>query len=62
MDASEATAEAAHSPPGETADSTVETSDVPMKTEAPEGSPQEEVSGVKVEHAEGSPTGRGIGV
>ena len=57
MDASEATAEAAHSPPGETADSTVETPDVPMKTEAPEGSPQEEVSGVKVEHAEGSPLG-----
>ena len=55
MDASEATAEAAHSPPSETADSTVETSDVPMKTEAPEGYPQEEVSGVKVEHAEGSP-------
>ena len=56
MDASEATAEAAHSPPGETADSAkVETPDVPMKTEAPEGSPQEEVSGVKVEHAEGSP-------
>ena len=28
-----------------------------MKTEAPEGSPQEEVSRVKVEHAEGSPLG-----
>ena len=28
-----------------------------MKTEAPEGSPQEEVSGVKVDHAEGSPFG-----
>ena len=38
MDASEATAEAAHSPPRETADSTIETP-VPMKTEAPEGSP-----------------------
>ena len=59
MDASEATAEAAHSPPGETADSAkVETPDVPMKTEAPEGSSQEEVSGVKVEHAEGSPPGK----
>ena len=57
MDASEVTAEAAHSPPGETADSTVETSDVPMKTEAPEGSPQGEVSGVKAERAEGSPLG-----
>ena len=57
MDTSEVTAESAHSPPGETADSTVETSDVPMKTEAPEGSPQGEVSGVKTERAEGSPLG-----
>ena len=56
-DASEVTAESAHSPPGETADSTVETSDVPMKTEAPEGSPQGEVSGVRTERAEGSPLG-----
>ena len=48
MDTSDATAEAAHSPPGETADSAkVETPDVPMKTEAPEGSP----------HTEGSPQG-----
>ena len=48
----------AHSPPGETADSAkVETPDVPMKTEAPEGSPQGEGSGVKVEHTEGSPQG-----
>ena len=58
MDTSDATAEAAHSPPGETADSAkVETPDVPMKTEAPEGSPQGEGSGVKVEHTEGSPQG-----
>ena len=58
MDTSDATAEAAHSPPGETADSAkVETPDVPMKTEAPEGSPQAEGSGVKVEHTEGSPQG-----
>ena len=57
MDTSEVTAESAHSPPGEKADSTVETSDVPMKTEAPEGSPQGEVSGVKTERAEGSPLG-----
>ena len=58
MDTSDATAEAAHSPPGETADSAkVETPDVPMKTEAPEGSPQGEGSGVKVQHTEGSPQG-----
>ena len=58
MDTSDATAEAAHSPPGETADSAkVETPDVPMKTEAPEGSSQGEGSGVKVEHTEGSPQG-----
>ena len=30
---------------------------MPMKTEAPEGSPQGEVSGVKTERAEGSPLG-----
>ena len=56
MDTSEATAQPARSPPTKTADSAkVETPDVPMKTEAPEGSPQEEVSGVKVEHTESSP-------
>ena len=50
MDTSEVTAESAHSPPGETADSTVETSDVPMKTEAPEGSPLGEESETKDVH------------
>ena len=61
MDASEATAEAAHSPPGETADSTVETPDVPMKTEAPEGYP---IQAFPAENAAGMtsggvPTGNG---
>ena len=53
-----ATAETAHPPQGETADSAeVETPDVPMQTEAPEGSPQGEGSGVKAEDTEGSPLG-----
>ena len=58
METSDATAETAHPPQGETADSAeVETPDVPMQTEAPEGSPQGEGSGVKAEDTEGSPLG-----
>ncbi|CAE7518267.1 unnamed protein product [Symbiodinium necroappetens] len=52
---------AADLPQGEMADSSEKDASVPMDTDAPESSAQEEASGVKVEKTEGSPQGEGSG-